>query len=99
MHIETFNISFESTHNKQQYGTKITRTEVRKKVMVIGNTIKLLGDFQVLTFIPPTLHYVLGGGIKGLVKSPVAPEEIIIYRGAERIFRRRFRLRNEALRD
>ena len=27
--IETFNISFESTHNKQQYGTKITAQEVR----------------------------------------------------------------------
>ena len=29
--IETFNISFESTQNKQQHGTKITCTEVRKK--------------------------------------------------------------------
>ena len=27
--IETFNISFESTQNKQQYDTKITCTEVR----------------------------------------------------------------------
>ena len=30
--IETFNISFESTQNKQHYGTKITCTEVRKKL-------------------------------------------------------------------
>ena len=31
-----FNISFESTQNKQQYGTKITCTERgQKKVMVI----------------------------------------------------------------
>ena len=29
MPIETFNISFESTQNKQQYGAKITCTEVR----------------------------------------------------------------------
>ena len=29
--IETFNISFESTQNKQQYDTKITYTEVRVK--------------------------------------------------------------------
>ena len=28
---EIFNILFESTHNKQQYGTKITCTEVRGK--------------------------------------------------------------------
>ena len=28
--IETFNISFESTQNKQQYGTKITSTEEEK---------------------------------------------------------------------
>ena len=27
--IETLSISFESTQNKQQYGTKITSTEVR----------------------------------------------------------------------
>ena len=27
--VETFNIPFESTQNKQQYGTKITSTEVR----------------------------------------------------------------------
>ena len=31
MSIETLNISFESTRNKQQYGTKITCTEVRGK--------------------------------------------------------------------
>ena len=29
MPIETFNISFEGTQNKQQYGTKITCTKVR----------------------------------------------------------------------
>ena len=29
MPIETFNISFESTQHKQQYGTKITSTEIR----------------------------------------------------------------------
>ena len=29
MPIETFNISFESTQNKQQDGTKITCTEIR----------------------------------------------------------------------
>ena len=31
--IETFNISFESTHNMQQYGAKITCAEERKKIM------------------------------------------------------------------
>ena len=30
--IETFNVSFESTKNKQQYGAKITCTEVRIKL-------------------------------------------------------------------
>ena len=30
--VETFNISFESTQNKQHYVTKITGTEVRKKL-------------------------------------------------------------------
>ena len=29
-HVETFNRSFESTHNKQQNGTKITCTEGRR---------------------------------------------------------------------
>ena len=37
--IETFNVLFESTQNKQQYGTKITYTEVRGKVKVIRNMI------------------------------------------------------------
>ena len=34
MSIETFNIPFESTQNKQQYDTKITCTEVRENVIV-----------------------------------------------------------------
>ena len=33
VHIETFNISFESTQNNQQYGTKITCTELRGKIL------------------------------------------------------------------
>ena len=33
--METFNISVECTQNKQQHGTKIACTQVRKKVMVI----------------------------------------------------------------
>ena len=37
---EKFNILFESTQNKQQYGTRVTCTEVRKrKVMAIRNVI------------------------------------------------------------
>ena len=32
MLIEIFKMSFESTQNKQQYGTKITWTEERKKL-------------------------------------------------------------------
>ena len=43
MPIEIFNISFESTLNRQQYGTKITCTEIREggggKVMVSWNLI------------------------------------------------------------
>ena len=49
MPIETFNISFESTRNKQQYGSKITSTELKKKggggggeVTVIRNVVKLV---------------------------------------------------------
>ena len=37
--LQTFNISFESTHNKLQYGTKITSTEVRK-IVVIRNVLQ-----------------------------------------------------------
>ena len=40
MPIETFNISFESTENKQQYDTNITFTEERGKVVVISNVLK-----------------------------------------------------------
>ena len=39
----TFNITFESTSNNQQYGIKFTCTEVRKKVMVIRNVIQFGG--------------------------------------------------------
>ena len=35
--IEIFNISFESTQNKLQYGIKITSTEARKPVRMIRN--------------------------------------------------------------
>ena len=49
MPIETVNVSFENTHNKQQYYTKITGTEVGKKVMVIRNVYNFLGCFVVLT--------------------------------------------------
>ena len=31
LYIEIFNISFKSTQNKQQYGTKITCTEIKDK--------------------------------------------------------------------
>ena len=45
MSIETFNISFESTQNKQQYGTKITNTEGKGggggELVTIINVIKL----------------------------------------------------------
>ena len=44
MPIETINISFESTQNMQQYGNKITCTQVRKK-MVIRNLIKKIFFF------------------------------------------------------
>ena len=37
--IETFIISFEATQNKQQYGTKITCTELGKKLWQIRNVI------------------------------------------------------------
>ena len=35
--VDTFNISFESTQNKQEYGTQMTFTEVRKKFVVVKN--------------------------------------------------------------
>ena len=38
VHVETFNISLRSTQNEQQYGTKITSTEVGK-VMASRNLI------------------------------------------------------------
>ena len=43
--IETFNISFESTQNKQQYGTNLTCTEVRleEKNMENKNYILKIG--------------------------------------------------------
>ena len=49
MPIETFNTSLESTQNKQQYGTKITGTELgrgekREKVILSLNLIKKM-DF------------------------------------------------------
>ena len=45
--IETFNVSLESTQNKQQYVTKITGTE-KEKVMVIRNVIQLLSVCSVI---------------------------------------------------
>ena len=39
--VEIFNISFESTQNKQQYGPKIICTEVRKKFKMITNILQL----------------------------------------------------------
>ena len=69
MSIETFNISFESTQSKQQYGTKITCTEARKKVMVIRNVIKknwkqFGGCISRLEFVPTTSSQRGGGGNK-----------------------------------
>ena len=49
MPIETFNISVESTQNKQQYGTKITCTGGRGGgggFIVIRNVIKLKWFFS-----------------------------------------------------
>ena len=45
MLIQTFNISFDSTQNKLQFGTRITCTEVRGRgggVIVIRNLILFL---------------------------------------------------------
>ena len=46
MPMETFNISFESTQNMQQYGSKNTSPEVRGGVMMIRNLIKKILDFS-----------------------------------------------------
>ena len=52
--IETFNISFESTQNKQQYGTKITYLwEREEKIMAITNLL----IFMVLTYSPPKCRF------------------------------------------
>ena len=49
----TFNISLESTQNKQQHGTKIA-CRGKKDVMVMRNTIQFLGVFRGFTFsLPP----------------------------------------------
>ena len=45
MPIETFNISFESTQNKQQYGIKITCTEVSFFCVFFCNDLKF--DFKI----------------------------------------------------
>ena len=45
MPIETFNIPFESTQNKQQYGTKITCTEIKVKKIKNNNNNKSYGEF------------------------------------------------------
>ena len=44
--IETFNISLESTENKQQYGTKMQEQEEGKKVEMIRKVIKKNWDFS-----------------------------------------------------
>ena len=45
MLIETFDISFDNTQNKQQYGTQITYIKLRKQ-MVVRNMIKKNLDFS-----------------------------------------------------
>ena len=45
MPIETFNISLESTQNKEQYGTKITCTEVRKSTG-LPEIVTTVSDFD-----------------------------------------------------
>ena len=53
--IETFNILFESTQNKQPYGNENIITEVkrrRKNAMAITNMLQL---FRILTYSPLTL--------------------------------------------
>ena len=42
---EKFNMSLESIQNKQQYGSKITCTDIsKKKVIVIRNVLRLVQD-------------------------------------------------------
>ena len=55
MPIETFNISFESTENKQQYDTNITFTEERGKVVVISNVLKTFSSLDPSPSNPPPL--------------------------------------------
>ena len=52
MCLQSFNISFESTLNKQQYGTKITRTELWGNKIMIRNMMKKNREFFVLIFSP-----------------------------------------------
>ena len=47
MPIETFNISFESTRNKQQYGTNITSTEVNKKDVAVKKNVTTFSVFDI----------------------------------------------------
>ena len=46
MPIEAFNISFESTQNKQHYGTKITCREIRLKKRGGGGERRKLGKLK-----------------------------------------------------
>ena len=56
MPIEIFNISFENTQNKQQYGTKITCTEVITK----GYDFKKCYNFSGFHVYSPILIDVMG---------------------------------------
>ena len=61
MPIATINISFESTQNKQQYGTKITCTEVRKELtsgnLNVVKTMKKSGIFGSCPLVLPCIEH------------------------------------------
>ena len=67
MLLETFSISFDNTQNKQQYGTKITCTEIKGGGggggggVMIKNVIKKSGFFGALIFsYPPPPPFLTG---------------------------------------
>ena len=62
MPIETFNISFESTQNKQHCDTKITCIWGKKKVMMIknDNLFQVVCGFDIIVYLWLHRHSVTG---------------------------------------
>ena len=60
--IETSNISFEGTQNMQQYGTKITCTDARRKKLILKFVLKNwdCGEGRLTSLMQPRAKLTLG---------------------------------------